>query len=314
MEQKTAAGEFKTSLLGFSKGQVLAYIDGMTAKALEEKNQAEAAAAQLQKQLEGQKADNALLVEKTKEVCDRLADAEKRADEAESRTRAVSEQLLHMEQTANGYKSRLFTKEQEALVLGRDNARLTEQLAQLTKQLDEARAEGEKQARDSREQLARQAADLEARQAAERRQLEQDQAAARRQLELEKARFDQTRRTQRDAARRSAQQMADTVLLLRSQLDEVDRQIAQAARQLKTATSAVYEALGETEKELEGLGAQAKSYPDPLPEAEKPAADTAGRGPAPRRAGRPPRPLPPRRRTLSEGLLEALERALADRR
>lgn len=44
----------------------------------------------------------------------------------------MSEQLLHMEETANGYKSRLFTKEQETVVLRADNARLTEELSSST--------------------------------------------------------------------------------------------------------------------------------------------------------------------------------------
>ena len=128
-----------------------------------------------------------------------------------------------------------------------------------------------------------------------------------RQLELEKARFDQTRRTQQESARQSAQQMADTVLLLRSQLEQVDRQIAEAAERLQRATGAIYTALGETEQNLVTLGAQAESFPKPLsPQPEQPKAH-----PRPERDKRPPR-RPARRRTVSESLLDLLERALKE--
>ena len=134
--------------------------------------------------------------------------------------------------------------------------------------------------------------------------MEQQREAAQRELELEKARFDQTRRTQQESARQSAQQMADTVLLLRSQLEQVDRQIAEAAERLQKATGAIYTALGETEQNLVTLGAQAESFPKPLEAAPKPQ-------PRPEREKRPPR-RPARRRTVSEGLLDLLERALRE--
>ena len=336
MADKPTPGEFKTSLMGFQKAQVLAYIDELSAKALESQKQQEQAAEALRKELENAKADNDVLLEKTKEVCDRLTSEEKRAGEAESRARAISEQLLHMEETANGYKSRLFTKEQETVVLRADNARLTEQLEQQHKQLEQAladleaaRAEGEEKARHGREELERQRsafeeekqADLcrmeqekadaqrqmEQQREAAQRQMEQQREAAQRELELEKARFDQTRRTQQESARQSAQQMADTVLLLRSQLEQVDRQIAEAAERLQKATGAIYTALGETEQNLVTLGAQADSFPKPLP--EQPAPPKAQ--PRPERDKRPPR-RPARRRTVSESLLDLLERALKE--
>lgn len=325
MADKPTPGEFKTSLMGFQKAQVLAYIDELSAKALESQKQQEQAAEALRKELENAKADNDVLLEKTKEVCDKLTSEEKRASEAESRARAISEQLLHMEETANGYKSRLFTKEQETVVLRADNARLTEQLEQQHKQLEQALAdleaacaEGEEKARQGREELERQRSAFEEEKQADlcrmeqekadaQRQMEQQREAAQRELELEKARFDQTRRTQQESARQSAQQMADTVLLLRSQLEQVDRQIAEAAERLQKATGAIYTALGETEQNLVTLGAQADSFPKPLP--EPPAPPKAQ--PRPERDKRLPR-RPARRRTVSESLLDLLERALKE--
>ena len=290
MADKPTPGEFKTSLMGFQKAQVLAYIDELSAKALETQRKHEEAAAALRSDLDAARADNELLLEKTKEICDKLSGEEKRAGEAESRARAVSEQLLHMEETANGYKSRLFTKEQETVVLRADNARLTEELERQHKlleqalaDLDTARTEGEEKARLGREEL------------------EKEKEEGRRQLELEKARLEQTRRDQQATARESAQQMADTVLLLRHQLEEVDRQIADAADRLQKATGAIYTVLGETEQNLVTLGAQAESFPKPLEAAPKPQ-------PRPEREKRPPR-RPARRRTVGGGLRALLEGA-----
>ena len=101
--------------------------------------------------------------------------------------------------------------------------------------------------------------------------------------------------------------MADTVLLLRSQLEQVDRQIAEAAQRLQKATSAIYTALGETEQNLVTLGAQAESFPKPLPEPPTPPKP----GPRPPRDKRLPR-RPAKKRTVSEGLLDLLERALKE--
>lgn len=322
MADKPTPGEFKTSLMGFRKAQVLAYIDELSAQALAAQKQHEEETEALRKELESTKADNELLLQKTREVCDRLTSEEKRAGEAESRARAVSEQLLHMEETAGGYKSRLFTKEQETVVLRSDNARLTEELEQQHKQLEQAlaqleaaRAAGEEKARQGREELERQRSAFEEEKQADLRRMEQEKADAQRQMEqqredtqrqldLEKARLDQARRAQQESARASAQQMADTVLLLRSQLEQVDRQIADAADRLQKATGAIYTALGETEQNLVTLGAQAESFPKPLPEQPKLHS-------RPERDKRPPR-RPARRRTVSEGLLELLERALKE--
>lgn len=306
MAEQTTPGEFKTSAFGFKKAQVLAYIDQLTAQNLAEQQQHTEKAQALQKDLDELKADNQLLLEKTKEVCDKLTHQQQLAGEAESRARAVSEQLQHMEQTASGYKSRLFTKEQETVVLRAENARLLAQLADQQAQLEQAqqqaqqiREQSEEQARQLGRQLEneRRRLDEEAQQA--NRQLARQKEDAAQQLELEKARLAQAQRTQQQKARQSAQQMADTVLLLRSQLDQVDAQIAQAAARLQKATSAIYAALGETEQNLETLGAQAQSFPQPL--AAQPA-------PKPPRRAAPPRPV--RRRTVSDGLLELLDRAL----
>lgn len=318
MPEGKKPGEFKTSLMGFKKADVLAYVDELAAKALAEQREHEQKAAQLQKDLDDLKSDNDLLMEKTREVCERLTEEEKRAGDAETRAKALAEQLLHLEETANTYKNRLFTKEQEAVVLKSDNQRLTELLATRQQEIEAARA-GARQAEEARRQQEQAAAkhqqELELRQAQQQKEWEREQAqrlqteqlAAQRELELGKAKLAEQARQEKQQMQQGARQIADTVLLLRSQLDEVDQKIAQAAAQLQQATSAIYAALGETEESLEQLGAQAERFPEPVPPKEK--RPEKGEGRPPKQAV----PRRPARRTLSAGLLDLLDRVLKDR-
>lgn len=315
-------GEFKTSLMGFKKADVLAYVDELAARSLAEQQEHEQKAAQLQKELDGLRADNDLLMEKTREVCDKLTGEEKRAIDAETRAKALAEQLLQLEETANTYKNRLFTKEQEAVVLKSDNQRLTELLATRQQEIEAARAQAQQaeQARaQERQQAARrqeelereraeQAGRLEEERARYARQLESEQQAAQREVELGKAHLAEQARREKQELQQGAQQIADSVLLLRSQLDEVDRKIAQAAQQLQNATRGIYAALGETEGSLEQLGAQVEQFP----RCEAPKKETPAQEPERRRAASGAH-RQARRRTLSDGLLELLDRVLKEK-
>lgn len=325
MQQDTKPGEFKTSLMGFKKADVLAYVDDLAARTLQQQKQHEENAARLQKDLDALRADNDLLVEKTREVCDRLGDEEKRAEQAEARAKELAGQLLQIEKAADTYKSRLFSKEQEAVVLKADNQRLSELLATRQQELETARAaaneaetarrqavqQTETQRQELEQKLAgetaalqaerlREAAELEAQRAEQARQLQAQKQNVQRQLELEKARLAEQARQEKQQLQTGAQHIEDTVLLLRSQLEEVDQKIAAASEQLQRATSAIYEALGETEQSLEQLGAQVERFPQPAPSAPK--------SPPEAERCRPIRPGSPRRRTLSDGLLDLLDR------
>ena len=82
MAEQQKAGEFKTTLVGgFRKADVLAYIEQLMEKGQKELQAQEAKQQELNKELEQLKADRSLLMEKTKEVCDKLAIQEKRTEE-----------------------------------------------------------------------------------------------------------------------------------------------------------------------------------------------------------------------------------------
>ena len=106
-----------------------------------------------------------------------------------------------------------------------------------------------------------------------------------------------------------AQQISDTVSLLRRQLDEVDARIAEATAQLQQATGAIYAALGETEQGLEQLGAQARQFPKVEP-VHTGLAEPPPLSPPKTAKARPAVPKP--HRTLSDGLLDLLDRILKE--
>ena len=353
MPDEKKPGEFKTSLMGFKKSDVLTYIDDLSAKALAEQKEREEKARALQKEIELLKQDREQLIIKTKEVCDKLTEEERRSKQEEERARTLSEQLLQAEETANGYKSRLFTKEQELVVLKGDNTRLgeliensqrenremldrarraeqscnekTEQCRVLTQQNREDKELIENQRQNYEEKLQQQtiehARQLEEKDAIVAKQLSDGEAEIARQLEVQrkiadlelaKSRADlqQQAENSKQQMKGSAQHIADTVFLLRSQLNEVDAKIEEATRQLQEATSAIYDALGQTEDDLEHMGAQVEKFPQPMaaPAHSKKTAEPA----AAKEKAQPQvncvRAPAPRRKTVSEGLLELLEK------
>ena len=152
---------FKTSLLGFHKGDVLACIDRMAAENLEQQRQAEQRAAALEDQLGTLKAEKDGLETRLEEsthavvqAAEQAAAQQKRAEEAETRATALNEQLTHMETRAQDYKKRLFVREEEAVVLRRDNTRLTETLREKQQELETMLAQLNAAKKDCEEKLA----------------------------------------------------------------------------------------------------------------------------------------------------------------
>lgn len=161
---------FKTALMGFNKQDVLACIDRMSAESLEQQRQAEERAAALQDELGQLRSDKYALQGQLEESRQQTVREGERADEAENRATALSEQVANLTRRADDYKKRLFTREEEAVVLRRDNTRLTQTLSEkqqeLAQMLDELNAV--KQACETEiGRMKQEAADLAARAAAE---------------------------------------------------------------------------------------------------------------------------------------------------
>ena len=95
MAEQQKPGEFKTAVVGgFKKADVLAYIEQLTAQNQAEKQAQQQAADKLRQEVEQLKKDKQLLVDKTREVCDKLAAQEKLTAQETERASSLASQLL----------------------------------------------------------------------------------------------------------------------------------------------------------------------------------------------------------------------------
>lgn len=318
-EQKT--GEFKTSLVGgFRKADVLAYIEELTNKGQQEKKAQEAKQQELSKELEQLKADRILLVEKTKEVCDKLAVQEKRTEQEKKKAQELEAQIAELEEKANTYKSRMIVREQEAMNLKNDVQRLQQQIDSYKTQAELAQKAAEQEHLAGEELKRNLAQAYTAKQKSLRRDLLQEVESREEQLLRQEQELDQKRTIQRqnmeqerrrlmehtsheqEKMKRSAKQVAITVQQLRQQLAEVDRELNAAAQKLQQATITVYDALGEAQNSLEHLDVQAQRFPETVPAMKKSNVQQTVKKTAAKVAQS--------HKTMSDNLLELVERML----
>lgn len=306
MPEDTSSVGFRTSLFGFKKADVLACIEKMAAEAKQKEDEAQSRAQELQKTVDGLKENETILLEKTRDICDQLSDQNKRNAEIEKQAGELREQLRRSEDEAVLYKKRLFAKEQEALLLKGDKADLQQQLERQRQAAEQAQAAQQQAQRQMEQKVA--AAEESARQEvfAVEENAEQRVEQARQQAQKEAVH-------QKAVMAAGAQDIADSVSVLKTQLAEVDAKIAAAASELQRTTAALHAALDGTEQNLELLGAQMRQFPQPAPGAKLPE-------PAP--AQQEAQPEPPaqkvqpqttaERRSLSALLLDKLARMLGE--
>lgn len=305
MPEDTSSVGFKTSLFGFKKADVLACIEKMADEAKEKEQKAETRAQELQSTVDDLKANEGILLEKTRDICDQLSAQNKRNAEMEKQAGELREQLRRSEDEAALYKKRLFAKEQETLLLKGDKADLERRLEEQQQAAEQALAAQQTAQRQMKEKVA--AAEEGARQEifAVEENAEQRVQQARQQAQKEAVQ-------QKAVMAAGAQEIADSVVVLKSQLAEVDAKLAEAAGQLQRTTAALHAALDGTEQNLELLGAQMRQFPQSAPGAKQP---------EPERPEKAPQQPPVQtahvrsgaeRRSLSSLLLDKLTRMLGE--
>ena len=282
-EDHNAAG-FKTALFGFKKTDVLACIEKLTADGLEKEQQAQARAKELQDSVDSLKEDNDTLLEQTKGLCGKLTEKDKQVTELEKQMETLREQLRRSDNEVGLCRKRLLAKEQETIGLKKENADLTGRLNEQVRAAEDARSAQQQAQRQMEQQVAaaEESANLKILSAEENAERRITQARQQAQLETVQARASMTA---------GAQEIADSVAVLKEQLADVDAKIAAAAEELQRTTAALHAALNGTEENLQLLGAQmqqfplsapgAKRLPEPQQAPEKepgPAHETAGQG------------------------------------
>lgn len=305
MPEDASSAGFKTSLFGFKKADVLACIEKMADEARENEQKAEARARELQSTVDDLKANEGILLEKTRDICDQLSAQNKRNAEMEKQAGELREQLRRSEDEAALYKKRLFAKEQELLLLKGDKADLEQRLKEQQQAAEQALAAQQTAQRQMKEKIA--AVEEDARQEifAAEENAEQRVQQARQQAQKEAVQ-------QKALMSAGAQEIADSVAVLKSQLAEVDSKLAEAAGQLQRTTAALHAALDGTGQNLELLGAQMRQFPQSAPGAKLPETEL----PAGARQAPPARSTHSQsgaeRRSLSALLLDKLARMLGE--
>ena len=304
---------FRSSLFGFDKDDVLAYVSALAAENQQQAQLYEEQQRQLQAQIEKLKAEQvnaracveklqqqlteaeerAALAEKQyDEIAAKLADAEKRAADASARSRENQQASNEWQ-----FKCRDMQRQLDAAAAEKPVLPVVPAAPVNTDTPAEARLEARRILADARITAEN----------AEKRLAEQ---------------ADEQKRRMADNARG----IAAGVMVLRDRLARVDARLDAASLDLENATAAIYEALSQTEDDLRALGVEMSEFrhaPDAPPKASASPAPPAARQKATAQAvQRPaqssrskgtPRAKPQRlRRTgrmpVSQELLDALDR------
>ncbi|MEG1069811.1 MAG: hypothetical protein RSE27_06365, partial [Ruthenibacterium sp.] len=123
---------FHSEMFGFKRDEVLACIERLTKENMEKAQSLETTIAELQERLSNAERDNETLLRKTKEVCADLTAEHTRADAALAQVNTLRAEIDKANDALTQVRSQLAIKEQEAMSLKSDNARLNNTVNSLT--------------------------------------------------------------------------------------------------------------------------------------------------------------------------------------
>lgn len=323
-EEQIKAGKFRVALWGFKKADVLAYIDVLAAENLQKEAEHTARAEELQASIDALNSDKETLLVKTKEICQQLTSQEKRTNEAQAEAQELLGRLTHLQETAESYKSRLFTQEQELETLRTENTQISQMLEQERTHSVQA-AEKAKSQDDLCKQLqekldqeiakAQQAMQKAAAQEARCRTLEQNlkqttqQTAQRLNKMREQAQADVLRARQQGLC--NVQKMSEGMQNIRVKVEQVESRLTQAMQQMNETAQDLYTALDQVQQGMQKLDSQLKSA------AGQPVHNSYTKTPPLNHQAESQQPVrntaqQPNKRTLVDNLLERVSRLLSD--
>ncbi len=230
---------FGTALFGFQKADVLACIDRMSAQALEQQEEAARQMQALNESLDALRSEKEALLqegeEKTEEIARLNAEIEAHKAQIEQQNEkaaALAEALRVAEVSARDYKNRLFTREEEAVLLRGENAQLTQALSSKQREVEQA---------DMQAHLAQQSARDEIAQVQSRAEQEKEQV--------------------RVQMQGSATAMVEDLAALKNDLAILDRRLVDSMAEMQRSTQTLAKALEMTEQNVERLGAKLVDFP-----------------------------------------------------
>ncbi|MEG0397011.1 MAG: hypothetical protein RR612_09805 [Oscillospiraceae bacterium] len=317
---------FRTTMFGFKRDEVLEYIERITSENTVNITQLTQQVEKLEKEYATSKDDNDILLLKIKEASETLQNEKQLAAQTAEELAQLRIKLEDTTQEMAGYKSRLFSREQETVVLKADNSRLNTTIDSLT--LSVGKYEARKEELALQEEKARQeaqciiknaqlAADAEKKDILSAARDESERAQQEARMVIDKAGDDAlaliaaAEREKNDAKQMinsSAVGIAESIAVLKTELSQVDAKIAAATEELQRATVSITLALEGTERNLETLGVQVRKFPEPAK-----AAHFADKPIAQPQLHKQPMSHSPRRHSVSEAILDGLTRILGDR-
>lgn len=235
---------FRTSLFGFDKDDVLAYMNTLANEAQQQEEHYREQVRALQAQVDKLQSEQSAARQCVEKLQAELRQAEQRAAQAAQEQAAA-------EQNAAESQERYKANQQTLL-------ELQFKCRDLQQQLEAAKAPAPAQEPPAPDTTTPAGARMEARRIL---------ADARLYAENAEQRLQQQAAEQKDRMAEHARGIAAGVLLLRTRLARVDDKISAATLDLENATAAIYQALDEADTDLDSLGAKLEGFDpdDPVP-------------------------------------------------
>ena len=270
---------FRSSLFGFDKNDVLAYMNALANEAQQHELEYNRQLQQLQSKLDELRSERGTADSRMEALKAELAAATQRADTAEAKRREADEQLETIKKKTASFQSTQRESQKNANIWQLKCHDLQQQVDELQKQLTAARALNTAAAPAApTSDLVREA------------KLEAGKILADARLYAESAERElkQQAETQKNRMAENARSIASGVMLVRERLARVDERLSAATLDLDGLTQAIYQALDQTEAELKDLGTDMRSFAQGTPETDIPAPVP----PRPAAAAKPAAPSP----------------------
>ena len=267
---------FRSSLFGFDKNDVLAYMNALANEAQQHELEYNRQLQQLQSKLDELRSERSTADSRMEALKAELAAATQRADTAEAKRREADEQLETIKQKTASFQSTQRESQKNANIWQLKCHDLQQQVDELQKQLTAARTLNTAAPAAPTSDLVREA------------KLEAGKILADARLYAESAERElkQQAETQKNRMAENARSIASGVMLVRERLARVDERLSAATLDLDGLTQAIYQALDQTEAELKDLGTDMRSFAQGTPETDIPVP------PRPAAAARPAAPAP----------------------
>ena len=247
---------FRSSLFGFDKNDVLAYMNALANEAQQHELEYNRQLQQLQSKLDELRSERGTADSRMEALKAELAAATQRADTAEAKRREADEQLETIKKKTASFQSTQRESQKNANIWQLKCHDLQQQVDELQKQLTAARALNTAAAPAApTSDLVREA------------KLEAGKILADARLYAESA----ERELKQQAETQKNRSIASGVMLVRERLARVDERLSAATLDLDGLTQAIYQALDQTEAELKDLGTDMRSFAQGTPETDIPA-------------------------------------------